>query len=101
MLSVTGTMRSWVRKERELGAVSERAFCVITAARLPPAEEPPTAILVRLRESRVEPSFWSQRRASQESWTAAGKGFSGASLDYSLIFQFCGWGYGNLGSRHL
>lgn len=98
VLFVTGTMRSWVRK---LGTEEEEvvvdvlvlraaAFWVITAARLPPAEEPPIAILERLRDRRVEPSLWVQRTASQESWTAAGKGFSGASL-FWLRVSFGGW----------
>jgi hypothetical protein len=52
------------------------------AARLPPAEEPPTLSLdLRLMFKWViVEGVCSQRRASQQSWTAAGKGFSGASL---------------------
>ena len=78
MLSVTGTERSWARKWT--GGESVRALWVMIEARFPPAEEPPVAILDVLIESRERPSEISQRRDSQQSWTAAGKGFSGASL---------------------
>lgn len=49
------------------------------AARFPPAEEPPMAVLEGLRD-RVEmvEGRRVQRTASQLSWTAAGKGDSGA-----------------------
>jgi len=65
VLSVTGTLRSCVRNE--MGVLVERAFCVITAAKLAPAEEPPVATFLVLSDKRVEPSARSQRTASQES----------------------------------
>lgn len=49
-------------------------------AKLPPADEPPVAILEVLMESREGPSASSQSSASQQSCTAAGQGLSGASL---------------------
>jgi hypothetical protein len=59
-----------------------RALCVMIAARLPPAEEPPVeSLLVLMNRWEAVWGEMSQRRASQQSWTAAGKGFSGASLD--------------------
>jgi hypothetical protein len=50
-------------------------------ARFPPAEEPPVAILEMSICRADAPSETSQSRASQQSWTAAGNGVSGASLD--------------------
>jgi hypothetical protein len=50
----------------------ERALWHITAARFPPAEEPPIADLERSIESWDAPPSLSHRRGSQESWTAAG-----------------------------
>lgn len=71
VLSVTGTMRSWSRNFGTMEG-AERALWHIIAARFPPAEEPPMATLERSRESSVAAVDCSQRRASQESWTAAG-----------------------------
>lgn len=71
VLSITGTERSW----REiLGTVegAERALWHITAARFPPADEPPIAAFERSMFSNDGPKVLSQRRASQESCTAAG-----------------------------
>lgn len=78
VLSVTGTERSWAWKWTGGDRVS--ALCVIIAARFPPAEEPPVASLDTSTESSEGPSAISQRRASQQSWTAAGQRSSGASL---------------------
>src|SRR3569833_1519481 len=55
----------------------------MTAARLPPAEEPPVASLDKSRLRMSFPLLRTQRTASQASCTAAGKGFSGASLHNS------------------
>jgi len=79
VLSVTGTIRSCVLKT--IGFERRAALWHMIAARFPPAEDPPMAIL----EEEIFRTFWpigdvAQRTASQESWTAAGKGSSGASL---------------------
>lgn len=67
----------------------ERDFCVIIAARFPPAEEPPVeSLLVLIDRCEAVSGEMSQRRASQQSWTAAGKGSSGASLDCSQSIPF-------------
>jgi hypothetical protein len=54
-------------------------------ARLPPAEEPPVAILDTSTPRLEGPSAISQRRASQQSWTAAGQRFSGARLIRGIV----------------
>lgn len=78
VLSVTGTESNCARNRT--GGESVRAFWVMMEARLPPADEPPVAILKALMESREGPSASSQSTASQQSCTAAGQGFSGARL---------------------
>lgn len=78
VLSVTGTESNCARNR--IGGESVRAFWVMMQARLPPADEPPVAILEVLTESREGPSASSQSSASQQSCTAAGQGFSGAKL---------------------
>lgn len=71
VLSVTGTIRSWtLNAGTRVG--DERALWHNIAARFPPADEPPMAALERLRCRRELPVDLSQRRDSQESWTAAG-----------------------------
>lgn len=83
VLSVTGTLRACFTMLICPG-FSRRALCVRMAARLAPAEEPPTLSLdlrLMFRWAVVE-GVWSQRRASQQSCTAAGKGLSGASLSH-------------------
>ena len=66
MLSVTGTMRSWtLNGGTRVG--DERALWHITAAKLPPAEEPPMATFEGLSCRRESPIVCSQRSASQES----------------------------------
>lgn len=78
VLSVTGTESNCARNRT--GGESIRAFWVMMEARLPPADEPPVAILEVLMESREGPSASSHSSASQQSCTAAGQGFSGARL---------------------
>ena len=79
VLSITGTERSC--REIRKGVLRVMVRWHIIAARLPPAEDPAVAIL----DVSMERVDWvsgevSQRRASQLSWTAAGKGDSGDSL---------------------
>jgi len=62
----------------------------IIAARLPPAEEPPVETLRRFSGAGIVEgaSVESQRRASQQSWTAAGYGDSGARLRIVRTFAW-------------
>jgi hypothetical protein len=78
VLSVTGTESTWDVKWT--GGDNARAFWDTIAARLPPADDPPIAILDRLIESLETPSETSHSNASQLSYTAAGQGYSGARL---------------------
>jgi hypothetical protein len=79
VLSMTGTIRICNRKVGEGGGAIAALWHII-AARLPPAEEPPVACLLRSRERREAPMVCVHSTASQESLTAAGQGASGASL---------------------
>lgn len=79
VLSVTGTISSCILKT--IGFGRRAALWHMIAARFPPAEDPPMASL----EEEIFRVSWpmgevAQRTASQESWTAAGNGSSGASL---------------------
>jgi hypothetical protein len=68
VLSMTGTIRSWTRNfGTRVGAET-----ALTAARLPPADEPPMVTLERSAERREAPIELSHTRASQQSCTAAG-----------------------------
>lgn len=80
VLSITGTDKSC--REILKGVSRATVRWHIIAARFAPAEEPAVAILrgSMERRSRVK-GVVIQRRASQASWTAEGKGDSGASLE--------------------
>ena len=75
-MSVTGYTSSWNRN----GGPSSRSCWATTAARLPPAESPPTAMRAgSIASSAAVDGSATQRTAATQSSIAAGNGCSGAN----------------------
>lgn len=88
VLSITGTINNWTRN---FGTMEEEQSDLwhIIAAKFPPAEEPPIAhFIMSIWRREMVGGKASQMRTSQESWTAAGYGNSGASLFYDVSMCF-------------